>query len=43
MHVEIIEVAALWPYVFFGGKSRQTLLIDKYAEWINAIHQTVDA
>ena len=43
VHIEVVEVAALWPHVFLSGKPCQTLLVNKDTEGIYAINQAINA
>ena len=37
MHVEVIEVPSLWPHIFFGCKTRQAFLVNKYPQRVDSI------
>jgi len=38
VHIEIIEVASLWPHVFLSGKPCQAFLVNKNSERIYTIY-----
>jgi hypothetical protein len=37
MHIKVVEVSSLRPHIFFGCKTRQAFLVNKYPQRVDSI------